>query len=62
MMIARSSKPDISLHESISMSWSSTSYECKDCSPEQLNKENTKRNLKTLRHTRKRPLYVDRRR
>ena len=39
MMIARSSKPDIYLHESISMSWSSTSDKCKECSPEQLRKE-----------------------
>jgi hypothetical protein len=45
-----------------SMSWSSTSNECKECSPEKLNKERMKRNLKTLRHTRKRLLYVDRRR
>jgi hypothetical protein len=44
------------------MGWSSTSDECKDCSPEQLNKERMKRNLKALRHTRKRPLYVDGRR
>jgi hypothetical protein len=44
------------------MGWSSTSDECKDCSPEQLNKEHMKRNLKALGHTRKRPLYVDGRR
>ena len=44
------------------MSWSSTSYECKECSPENLNKERMKSNLKTLRHTRKRPLHADRRR
>jgi hypothetical protein len=44
------------------MSWSSTSDECKECSPEKLNKEHMKRNLKNLRHTRKRPLHVDRRR
>jgi hypothetical protein len=66
MMITCSSKPDISLHESLyhptSMSWSSTSDECKECSPEQLNKEHMKSNLKTLRHTRKRPLYADGRR
>ena len=41
------------------MSWNSTSDKCKDCSPEQLNKEHMKSNLKTLRHTRKRPLYAD---
>jgi hypothetical protein len=41
------------------MSWSSTSDECKECSPEKLNKEHMKRNLKTLRHTRKRLLYAD---
>jgi hypothetical protein len=44
------------------MTWSSTSDECKECSPEKLNKERMKSNLKTLRHTRKRPLHVDRRR
>jgi hypothetical protein len=44
------------------MSWSSTSDEYKECSPEKLNKERMKSNLKTLRHTRKRPLYADRRR
>jgi hypothetical protein len=44
------------------MGWSSTSYECKDCSPEQLNKEHMKSNLKALRHTTKRPLYADGRR
>jgi hypothetical protein len=43
------------------MGWSSTSNECKDYSPKKLNKERMKRNLKALRHTRKRPLYVDRR-
>jgi hypothetical protein len=43
----------------ISMGWISTSYECKDCSPEQLNKECMKRNLRALRYTRKRPLYAD---
>jgi hypothetical protein len=42
----------------MSMGWSSTSDECKDCSPEKLNKKRIKRNLKALRHTRKRPLYV----
>jgi hypothetical protein len=42
-----------------SMSWSSTSDKCKECSPEKLNKVRMKRNLKTLRHTRKRLLYVD---
>jgi hypothetical protein len=45
-----------------SMSRNSTSNECKECSPEKLNKECMKSNLKTLRHTRKRPLYADRRR
>jgi hypothetical protein len=59
MMITRFGKPNISLHESISMSWSSTSDKCKECSPEQLSKEHMKSNLKTLRHTRKRPLYAD---
>jgi hypothetical protein len=59
MMITRFGKPNISLHESISMSWSSTSDKCKECSPEKLSKEHMKRNLKTLRHTRKRPLYAD---
>jgi hypothetical protein len=44
------------------MGWSSTSDECKDCSPEKLNKEHMKSNLKALRHTRKRPLYADGRR
>ena len=42
-----------------SMSWSSTSDECKECSLEKLNKERMKRNLKTLRHTRKILLYED---
>ena len=41
------------------MGWSSTSDECKACSPEQLNKEHMKSNPKTLRHTGKRPLYTD---
>jgi hypothetical protein len=40
------------------MSWSSTSDKCK----EKLNKECMKRNLKTLRHTKERPLYVDEKR
>jgi hypothetical protein len=44
------------------MGWSSTSDEWKECSPKQLNKEPMKRNLKALRHTRKKPLYVDGRR
>jgi hypothetical protein len=57
MMITHFGKPNISLHESISMSWSSTLDKCKECSPEKLSKEHMKRNLKTLRHTRKRPLY-----
>jgi hypothetical protein len=39
MMITRFGKPNISLHESISMSWSSTSDKCKECSPKQLSKE-----------------------
>jgi hypothetical protein len=43
MMITCSSTPDISLHESTSMSWSSTLDECKECSPEKLNKERMKR-------------------
>jgi hypothetical protein len=44
------------------MGWSSTSDECKDCSPKQLNKERMKSNLKAFKHTRKRPLYADGRR
>ena len=44
------------------MSLNSTSDKRKDCSPEQLNKERMKSNLKALRHTRKRPLYADGRR
>jgi hypothetical protein len=40
------------------MGWSYTSDECKDYSPEQLNKEHMKSNLKALRYTRKRPLYT----
>jgi hypothetical protein len=60
MMIARSGKPDIPLHESLYHPWIGVLHqdECKDCSPEQLNKENMKSNLKTLRHTRKRLLYT----
>jgi hypothetical protein len=41
------------------MSWSSTSDEGKECSPEKLNKKHMKSNLKTLRHTRKRLMYAD---
>jgi hypothetical protein len=41
------------------MGWSFTSDECKDCSPEQFNKERMKSNFKALRYTRKRPFYVD---
>jgi hypothetical protein len=41
------------------MSWSSTSNEYKECSPEKLNKESMKSNLKTLRHTKKRLMYAD---
>ena len=59
MMITRFGKPNISLHESISMSWSSTSDKCKECSPEKLSKEHMKRNMKTLKDTKKRPLYAD---
>ena len=44
------------------MGWSSTSDKCKDFSPEKSNKEHMKSNLKTLKNTRKRPLYADRRR
>jgi hypothetical protein len=44
------------------MGWSFTSDKGKDCSPEQLNKERMKSNLKALRYTRKRPLYADGRR
>jgi hypothetical protein len=40
-MIAYSSTPELSLYKSsaTSMSWISTSDECKECSPEKLNKE-----------------------
>ena len=41
------------------MSQNSTSDECKECSLEKSNKESIKRNLKTLRHTRKRLMYAD---
>ena len=41
------------------MSQNSTSNECKECSPEKMNKECIKNNLKTLRHTRKRLMYED---
>jgi hypothetical protein len=44
------------------MGWSFTSDKGKDCSLEQLNKERMKSNLKALRYSRKRPLYVDGRR
>jgi hypothetical protein len=44
------------------MGWSLTSDKGKDCSPEHLNKECMKSNLKALRYTRKRPLYADGRR
>jgi hypothetical protein len=61
MMIAYSDKPDIPLHESLYHPWVGVLHqdECKDCSLEKLNKEHMKRNLKTLTHTRKRPLYID---
>jgi hypothetical protein len=59
MMIA--CKPDIPLHEPL-YRLQLTSDECKGCSPEKLNKERMKSNLKTLKHTRKRPLYADERR
>jgi hypothetical protein len=64
MMSDFSSTPDLSLYKSLyhpqtSMSRNSTSGECKECSPEKLNKEHMKNNLKTLRHTRKILLYVD---
>jgi hypothetical protein len=64
MMIDCSSTPDLSLYKSLyhpqtSMSRNSTSDECKECSPEKLNKEHMKSNLKTLRHTRKILLYAD---
>jgi hypothetical protein len=61
MMIAHSGKPDIPLHESLYHLWVGVLHqdECKDCSPEKLNKERMKRNLKTSRHTRKRSLYTD---
>jgi hypothetical protein len=63
MLIARYGKPDIPLHESLypQYPWVGVLHqdECKDCSPEQLNKECMKSNLKTLKHTRKRPLYAD---
>jgi hypothetical protein len=64
MMIAHSCKPDIPLPESLHHPWFGVLHQdgCKDYSPEQLNKDHMKRNLKTLRHTRKRPLYIDERR
>jgi hypothetical protein len=60
-MISHSGKPDIPLHESLYHPWVGVIHqdECKDCSPEKLNKEHMKNNLKTLRHTRKRPLYTN---
>jgi hypothetical protein len=54
MMITCSSKPDIPLHKSLyhpQHPWVGVLH--------QLNKECMKNNLKTLRHTRKRPLYAD---
>ena len=48
----------VNISSATSTSWSSTSDKWKDW----LNKERMKRNLKTLRHTRKRPLHADRRR
>jgi hypothetical protein len=64
MMIDCSSTPDLSLYKSLyhpqtSMTRNSTSDECKECSLEKLNKERIKSNLKTLRHTRKRFLYAN---
>jgi hypothetical protein len=44
------------------MGWNSISDECKHCSPEKLNKERMKSNLKASRYTRKRPLYANGRR
>jgi hypothetical protein len=63
-MIALSGKPDIPLHESLYHPWVGVLHqdECKDYSPEQLNKDHMKRNLKTLRHTKKRLFYIDGRR
>jgi hypothetical protein len=63
-MIACSITPYLSLYKSLyhpqtSMSQNSTSDKCKECSPEKLNKEHMKSNLKTLRHTRKRLLYAN---
>jgi hypothetical protein len=60
-IISRSGKPYIPLHESLYHPWVGVLHqgECKDCSPEKLNKEHMKRNLETSRHTRKRPLYTD---
>jgi hypothetical protein len=52
MMIDCSSTPDLSLYKSLS-------DEYKECSPEKLNEERMKSNLKTLRYTRKRLLYAD---
>jgi hypothetical protein len=59
-MITRSGKLDIPLHESLYHPWVGVLHQdkCKECSPEQLNKEHKKRNLNTLRHTGKRPLYT----
>jgi hypothetical protein len=45
MMIARSDKPNIPLHESLYHPWVGVLHqdEYKDCSPEQLNKEHMKK-------------------
>jgi hypothetical protein len=58
MMIVHFGKPDIPPHKSLYHPWVGVLHqdECKDYSLEQLNKEHMKSNLKTLRHTRKRPL------
>jgi hypothetical protein len=65
MTITCSSKPDIPLHESLYHSqhpWVEVLHQMNAKTVLQLNKECMKRNLKPLKHTRKRPLYADGRR
>jgi hypothetical protein len=67
MTITCSSKPDIPLRESLyhlQYPWVEILHQmnAKNVLQKQLNKEHRKSNLKTLRHTRKRPLYADGRR
>jgi hypothetical protein len=66
MMITCSSKPDLSLHESLyhlqhPLVGVLHQMNAKNVL-QRLNKEHMKRNLKTLRHTEKRPLHANRRR